>query len=226
MASNRIIKPQTSPVYSSRASSTTLLDDHRFRALLSNEDWGRLPLAVWRRFSKRLADGATVVYVGEIDEVDVSRAGWWLAQAARAIGAPLPLVYERGAPMIVTVTEDAACGGQTWTRICARACGFPQVIHSCKRFEGPTGLEEYVGYGISMALTISVVDAAMCFSSAGYSFQLGRLRLPLPQWLTPGDLTVTHRDLGQGRFRFTLDLVHPRFGRLIHQSAVFREAVS
>ena len=29
----------------------------RFRALLSDEDWGRLPLATWRRFSKRVADG-------------------------------------------------------------------------------------------------------------------------------------------------------------------------
>ena len=45
-----------------------LLDDQRFRALLSDEDWGRLPLAIWRRFSKRLADGKTVVYVGEVEE--------------------------------------------------------------------------------------------------------------------------------------------------------------
>ena len=193
MASNRISRLQRSPLCSPPASR--LLDDHRFRALLSDEDWGRLPLAVWRRFSKRLADGATIIYVGEVDEVHVSRAGWWLAQAVRAVGAPLPLVYEVGAPMIVAVTEDAGCGGQnstgqnstgqtstgqTWTRICGRKSGFPQVIHSCKRFEGPTGLEEYIGFGVSMALTISVVDEAIRFSSAGYSFQLGRLQLPLP----------------------------------------------
>ncbi len=76
MTSNRILK---SPA--SSASSTKLLDDHRFRALLSDEDRGRLPLAVWRRFSKRLADGATIVYVGEVDDINCSRAGWWLAQA-------------------------------------------------------------------------------------------------------------------------------------------------
>ena len=29
-----------------------LIDDRRFRALLSDEDWGRLPLATWRRFSR------------------------------------------------------------------------------------------------------------------------------------------------------------------------------
>jgi len=231
MASNRIIKPSTSPssrspLSSAPPSSIRLLDDHRFRALLSDQDWGRLPLAVWRRFSKRLADGGTIIYVGEVDDVEVSRAGWWLAQAVRAIGGPLPLAYELGAPMMVAVTEDAGCGGQIWTRICARRTGFPQVIHSCKRFQGPTGLEENVGFGISMALTVSVADEAICFCSAGYAFQLGRLRLQLPRRLTPGEIAVTHRDLGEGRFRFTLDVVHPRFGRLIRQSAVFREAMS
>jgi len=219
MASTRTTTLPASP-------SSILLDDHRFRALLSDEDWGRLPLAIWRRFSKRFADGETVVYVGEIDEASFSRTGWWLAQLARLIGGPLPTGAETKVPMIVTVTEDAASGGQIWTRICARSHGFPQVIHSSKRFAGPTGLEEYVGYGVSMALVISVEHEALLFRSVGYSLQIGGLRLPLPAWLTPGDLTVTHSDLGGGTFRFTLDIVHPRFGRLIRQSAVFREAAS
>ena len=219
MASSRISRLTAPP-------SSILLDDHRFRALLSDEDWGRLPLAIWRRFSKRFADGETVVYVGEVDEASFSRTGWWLAQLARLIGGPLPTGAETKVPMIVTVTEDAKTGGQIWTRICARSNGFPQVIHSSKRFAGPTGLEEYVGHGVAMALLISVEHESLLFRSVGYSFRIGRLRLPLPAWLTPGDLTVTHSDLGGGAFRFTLDIVHPRLGRLIRQSAVFREATS
>lgn len=203
-----------------------LLDDRRFRALLSDEDWGRLPLATWRRFSKRVADGDSVVYVGVVDEVAFSDIGWWLAQLVRLIGGPLPTGRDTGVPMIVTVTEDGASGGQTLTRICARKRGFPQVIHSAKRFAGPTGLEEYVGFGLSMALRIAVEDQVLTFRSAAYGLQLGSLWIPLPRWLTPGDLTVTHRDLGEGAFRFTLDLSHPRYGALIHQSATFREAVS
>lgn len=78
MASARISTLKTAP-----ASDTKLLDDHRFRALLSDEDWGRLPVAIWRRFSKRFEDGNTVVYVGEVEEASCSRIGWWLAQAAR-----------------------------------------------------------------------------------------------------------------------------------------------
>ncbi|WP_439403260.1 DUF4166 domain-containing protein [Bradyrhizobium sp. DASA03068] len=210
----------------STSAHTRLLDDRRFRALLSDEDWGRLPLATWRRFSKRVADGDSVVYVGVVDELAFSDVGWWFAQAARLIGGPLPTGRDIGVPMIVTVTEDGATGGQTWTRICARKRGFPQVIHSAKRFAGPTGLEEYVGFGVSMALRIAVEDQVLIFRSAGYGLQLGRLWLPLPRWLTPGELIVTHRDLGEGAFRFTLDVTHPRHGALIHQSVLFREAVS
>src|SRR5437762_486878 len=221
MASTRLPGFPVSP-----ASNTILLDDRRFHDLLPDEEWGRLPLAIWRRFSKRFADGETVVYVGTVEEASFSRAGWWLAQLARLIGGPLPTGAETGGPMVVTVTEDAASGGQIWTRLCARSSGFPQVIHSAKRFAGPTGLEEYVGCGISMALNISVEHEALVFRSAGYAIEIGPLRLALPEWLTPGAMTVTHVDLGSGEFRFTLDVVHPRFGTLIRQSAVFREVLS
>ena len=210
----------------SQAPPAKLLDDSRFRALLSDDDWGRLPVATWRRFSTRRADGGTIVYVGEVDDARVSRIGWWLVQLARLIGGPLPTGAETGVPMIVTVTENDASAGQIWTRICARRHGFPQVIHSSKRFAGPTGLEEYVGFGVSMALRVSVENEALLFRSAGYCLQLGPFRLALPVWLTPGDLTVTHSDLGCGTFRFALEIVHRRFGMLLRQSAVFREASS
>ena len=119
MASTRLPRLPATP-----ASNTVLLDDRRFHDLLPDEEWGRLPLAIWRRFSKRFADGETVVYVGTVEEASFSRAGWWLAQLARLIGGPLPTGAETGVPMVVTVTEDAASGGQIWTRICARTCGW------------------------------------------------------------------------------------------------------
>jgi Domain of unknown function (DUF4166) len=202
------------------------LGDVRFRALLADDDWKQLPRATRRRFSKRLADGNTAIYVGEVVDIRFSRIGWWLAQIARLIGGPLPTGRDVGVPSIVTVTEDAATGGQIWTRTYASRKGFPQVIHSSKRFAGPTGLEEYVGYGVGMALRILVEGQTLLFTSAGYFLQVGRLRLSLPAFLTPGVLTVTHSDLGTGEFQFTLEIVHPRFGELIRQSAVFREAIS
>jgi Domain of unknown function (DUF4166) len=204
------------------------LGDLRFRALLSDRDWEALPLAIRRRFSRRLGDGGTIVYAGTVIETRMSRAGWWLAQAIRPIGGPLPVSRDRDVPAVVAVTEDMAGGGQgggqVWTRLYARRAGFPQIVHSAKRFAGPTGLEEYVGYGVGMALSVHVVDRALVFRSAGYFLQILGRRFVLPAWLGPGALTVTHGERHDGWFSFTLDLTHSRFGALIRQTAIFREA--
>jgi hypothetical protein len=207
------------------------LGDLRFRALVPAADWGRLPLPIRRRFSKRLADGETAVYVGQVLETHLSRAGWLLAQLLRLIGAPLPTAPDAHfpgvhVPSVVTVTEETATGGQIWTRLYARRRSFPQVIHSSKRFAGRTGLEEYVGYGIGMALTVAVEAGALVFRSDGYFIEILTHRFFLPPWATPGALSVTHAEIGDGRFLFTLEIVHPRFGRIIRQSAAFRECQS
>jgi hypothetical protein len=200
------------------------IGDLRFRELLSAEEWVALPYPVRRRFSERVADGKTVLYVGEVVECRLSVAGWLFAQAARLCGGPLPQFHETHVPAVVTVTEDAASKGQIWTRMYTRRNGFPQVIHSSKQFSGPTGLEEYVGCGVGMALTVHVEDRALKFRSAGYFVRVGDGRIPLPGWMTPGALTVTHQEIGGAKFQFSLDVVHPLFGAIIHQAAIFREA--
>lgn len=203
----------------------TPLADMRFRALLGADNWARLPLAVRARFSKRLEGTVSVTYVGEVVECRMSRLGWLLAQALRVIGAPLPLSRDTFVPAVVTVTEDEAGGGQYWTRHYGRHNGFPQVIHSAKRFAGKTGLQEYVGGGVGVALTLKVEGEALFFISDRYFLQIGHWQLRLPRWLTPGTLRVGHIDCDGGMFAFTLALDHPLFGTLIRQTAMFRDAV-
>jgi Domain of unknown function (DUF4166) len=205
-----------------------VLGDPRFLALLGRAAWRELPEAIRRRFSKRLAGGRTVVYTGRIVETAMTRTGMALAQMARLIGGPLPTSRDIDVPSVVTVTEDMRTGGQIWTRLYARRSAFPQVIHSSKRFDGPTGLEEHVGWGIGMTLVVSATSNALTFQSERYFIDVGpawaRRRIYLARWLSPGALTVSHTELDFRRFAFTLDIVHPRFGHLIHQRAVFEEA--
>jgi Domain of unknown function (DUF4166) len=207
-----------------RPPSDRSLGDLRFRALLSNEDWASLPLPVRQRFSKRLADGRTIVYTGKVVETRMSGAGWCLAQLARLFGGPLPTSREANVPAVVIVTEDIATGGQIWTRLYARRNGFPQIIHSSKRFAGSTGIEEYLGHGFGMALRIGVCDRALVFRSDSYFLKVFGRRFRLPALLSPGMMTVTHTEHGGGRFEFTLEVNHPRFGLLIRQSALFQES--
>jgi len=200
------------------------LADSRFRDLLGEEAWASLPTAVRRRFGKRLTGGASVVYQGEVVSMRMNLLGFLLAQAARLVGGPLPFdsssVHQ---PAIVSVTEDIAGCGQFWIRQYGRASGFPQVVHSSKRFSGPTGIEEYIGSSIGMALSVHADEDSLYFESDHYFLQIKGWKLRLPRWLRPGALKITHRDLGRGEFLFSLNLKSRLLGELVHQDALFHD---
>ncbi|MDY7098856.1 MAG: DUF4166 domain-containing protein [Pseudomonadota bacterium] len=197
--------------------------DPRFRRLIG-AGWSSLPEPVRRRFSKRVVDDRVVIYRGVIREARFSIAGWLFAQACRIVGAPLPLGREKGLPAAVSVMEDREGRGQFWTRTYARKRGFPQVIHSAKRFAGPTGLEERIGFGIGMALKVSAIDDGIEFRSDHYFIAVAGRRLRLPDWMTPGETVVKHCHVDDDSFVFSLQLKHRWLGELVYQEGLFHDA--
>ena len=99
-----------------------------------------------RRFTKRLSGprGGAVPWTGV--EMQLSCIGWAFAQSCRLFGAPCRSIPSR-VVALVSVSEDSRSGGQCWTRIYSRPGQFPQVIHSAKRFAGPTGSTNILGAG-------------------------------------------------------------------------------
>lgn len=197
--------------------------DLRFRTLIGEEAWGELPPAVCARFSKFIGPETRIVYSGNVVETDLSRLGWLLAVLAHVIGSPLPRTNGATGEAVVAVASDGR-GGQSWRRTYTDPVRGRQTITSAKRFRGPTGLEEYVGGGIGMALRLSVENGALVFRSDHYFLEVGPLRLKLPGFLAPGRMEICHRDEGNGRFSFSLELRHPWVGRLLYQLAVFADS--
>lgn len=211
------VVPRTQPL---------IADEPRFRALLHPADWAALPPPIRRRFSVKLEHAQTIVYVGEVAQTRMTLAGRCFGWLGRLIGAPLPLAPGGRTAAAVMITEDETLGGQLWTRIYARPGRFAQVIHSAKRFAGATGLEECVGAGVGMRLTLHVEHRALVFRSAGYFLKLGSQRVALPGWLMPGRMEIVHREERGGHFSFTLTVTHPLFGEMIRQVAFFNDPPS
>jgi hypothetical protein len=190
--------------------------------LLGEESWQRLPPAVRQRFGRDLAPGESMMYHGEVASTERTRAGWLWVQLLRVIGAPLPVEKLAFAPSTVVVTA-VSVHTQCWTRIYHGSRQLPQVIRSMKRFSGSTGLEECVGAGIGMALKVAVESQTLVFRSAGYHWRCSGMKLPLPQWLSPGCVEVRHREERGGSFSFVLTVVHPWYGQIFRQVAYFRD---
>lgn len=202
--------------------------DTRFQNLLPAADWDALPSAVRARFSAKPKVGASAIFRGRTTSLRMNAAGRLFALLARVIGAPLPIDdHSDQCDAIVAVTDAPREQGQVWTRLYARRDGFPQAIHSMKKFAGPTGLEEHVVegrfFGAGMTLTLSVAGAALFFTSTRYFVRLFGWRFSLPKALAPGAMVIGHHDLGEGRFLFTLTLRHPALGLMIEQETVFED---
>lgn len=214
----------TLPARAHKAYGNLGLGDLRFRQLLDAQAWAKLPHAIRHRFSRRLGPRESVVYPGVMKTTRLSLIGRTLAGLLRLCGSPLPLATSSGGEVaVVTVTETSDGKGQYWTRQYNRRGNFPQIIQSRKCFSGPTGLEELVDGGLGMTLQLRADTTSLTFHSHRYFFTLFGLRVYLPHCLTPGALVVGHRDVGAREFEFTLDLVHPLFGELVHQRAQFAD---
>jgi hypothetical protein len=155
----------------------------------------------------------------------MSRCGRILAQLCRLIGAPLPLSRDAFVPAVVSVTEDPAGGGQFWTRLYGRRRGFPQVIHSAKRFcrpDRPRGI--YRPAESASRFGSRWKEGALHFLSDHYFVSaLGAPAAPAALALAGTDAGQPYR-LRPRQLRLRApSLDHPGLGELICQTAMFEE---
>lgn len=182
-------------------------------ALLGAEAWQRLPSAVRRRFAAGHPDTR---YRGRMS-LRCSPLGRLLAGLAWPLKSPLVPHNLDDVAAEVQVRDDGR-GGVVWTRRLGA-----QTVCSVKSAHPDGGVLERTRGGLAMALDVFEDDGALVFQSRHYAWCWGPFSLRLPDALSPGTCRVEHRDLGQGRFRFTLSMTHPRWGETFHQSGVFAD---
>jgi len=117
--------------------------------------------------------------------------------------------------------------GVIWQRNFLRPDNAPLRIESVKQLGDDGNLMECIRPGllggIGMGLRVFEENGALNFASTHYFVAWGKVRLPIPIWLTPGHTLVEHIDEGNGNFRFRLTMTHPWFGRTIYQDGVFAD---
>ena len=206
------------PTLPSQTDARRILD---LATLVGAAGWARLPAAVRCRFG---VDHGAATYVGRM-ELRCTPMGRVFAVLSRLLGSPLSAVTSTAVPTTVRVFDDG-CGGMVWERRFHTAGErVPHVVRSTKQLGADGGLLERTDGGLSMALGVFEERGALVFESRRFTLILGRLRLPVPALLTPGTCRVTHTDLGDGLFRFDLDMIHPMWGHTFHQSGVFADPV-
>jgi hypothetical protein len=199
--------------------------DDSYREILGAESWNRLKPEVRQRFSAKPKRGKAIRYVGTMQRVELSWAGWFFAQVCRLIGTPLAPWRGTDVPMTIELSPDEALHGVAWKR-CYQfppTKSFTVRSTKCKGKDGE--FIEHIGRGFSMRLRLSERKGSLIFTSVAYEVAILNRVLCIPTLLTPGTTTVTHEQLTGNRFRFTLSVNHPLLGRTIYQDGEFYSVV-
>lgn len=189
------------------------------RRLIGETAWSSLPAMARARFASH---APSAEYQGTFDEIHASFAGKLLATCCRLLGTPVAPFTGTNVPATVNVfaTPD---GGTAWQRIYSFAGREPCVVESIKRLSREGTLVEALPAGLRMGLDVYVRDGVLHFVSNAYYFEIGGLRIRLPDWLPPGITHVEHIDLGDGSFRFTMSVRHRWLGQVFWQSGRFHD---
>jgi hypothetical protein len=195
-----------------------------FKSLLDNAGWLRLRPDIRRRFSAPPDAGREIRYSGVMQAVEASLAGRILVQLCRVFGTPFAPFRGRNVPVDIVLRSREGDGAIQWEREYRFHDRTPIKVSSFKTKSAEGDLREWVDGGFGMSLDVYEEDEALHFRSRRYFWRHGRLQIALPAFLTPGTVHVVHEDIGGGRFRFVMTVVHGLFGQLFFQTGEFSPA--
>ncbi len=191
-----------------------------YQRLMGLDEWARLHPAIQKRFSTQL--NQKVVYKGIMKEVYLSSAGKLLAQCCRLIGNPLALYSAKSVPVEVRVYPNEKLNGMTWDRFYQYENHAVNRVKSTKCKMKNDQLVEMVGFGFGMELEVFEENHKIVFESHRFFWNIGKISLSIPDWLSPGKTIVSQRALDNEQFEFKLDVTHSLLGKVFKQSGIFK----
>lgn len=88
-------------------------------------------------------------------------------------------------------------------------------------YVGGDEIIEYVKYGMGIRMQMSVENGALVFTSAGYVWDTGIVRIPIPTWAILGDARIVERAISEQELYLEFTMVHPLFGKTFGYSGAF-----
>lgn len=185
--------------------------DNIMQAILG-DSWQRLPPALQAHYR----DGLSVEQ-GRMD-IEYPRFMQPLLSVLRLCGA---LVDRRGRNLETVVEKRLTGERQHWQRSIRYADGSMRRFDSYWIAAGKGQLIEFVNPLLGLQMAPRVEDGRLHYEGVRFVFKLGKLLLPIPEWLALGHTTIVEEALDAQRYRMDFRLRHPLLGQIFRYSGVF-----
>ncbi len=176
------------------------------------EDWDKLPPALQAhyRFGKTIDNGGM--------DIEYPRFMQPYLSVLHLMGA----LINRGGQQVPTVVEKSVVGErQYWRRTITYPDGKAVYFNSFWVSAGGNQMIEFVNPVLGLQMAVHVDDGKLHYQGVRFVAKLGRLLLPIPEWLVLGHTTITENAIDATHFAMDFRLTHPVFGQVFRYAGTF-----
>jgi hypothetical protein len=177
------------------------------------DDWAQLPEALKSHY--QLDDNVDIGWLS----VEYPKLAQWYLDLLHAMGA---LLNRRGEAMSAQVRKRMQGETQYWWRRIVTGEGREVRFASRWQYVGDNELIEYVNRLLGLRMAVRLDRGVLHYSGVHIVLKVGRMTLPIPEWLALGHTTIEETALDAASFRMDFRLRHPWFGQLYRYHGVFR----
>ncbi len=138
----------------------------------------------------------------------------------RFIGA---LVNRRGQNLKTTVSKTMKGNKQYWHRVITFPDG-KKIIFNSVFVADKDGFIEYINAFLGLKMTAFVEDNKLRYESRGYVLKLGKIKIPIPEWLALGHASIIESEYKQGdgqTFSMDFRIKHFLLGEVFCYKGIF-----
>lgn len=136
----------------------------------------------------------------------------------RLFGALVNRAEQRVATRVI---KEEQKGQSFWRRTMTFSDGRQIKFNSRWVYAGGNEVLEYVNPWMALRMSMEVKNGELYYEGLNLIIQLGRLRIPVPEWLVLGHTSIRETALENRRFAMDFRMTHPWFGEVFRYAGEF-----
>ena len=132
------------------------------------------------------------------------------------------LINRRGEKVPTTVDKHMQGDIQYWKRSIRFSQDKIILFKSFWVYAGSNELIEYVNPFIGLRMSVHIENNELHYEGRNIVVKLGKLLLPIPEWLVLGHTNIIETAINESEFRMDFKLKHPILGTIFRYSGEFK----
>ena len=177
------------------------------------DQWQQLPPALQAHYQSNANS--------DIGEMDIEYPVYMQPYLSllRLFGA---LINRRGKNIPTTVEKHMKGDIQYWKRTVHFTQDKIIIFSSFWVHDGSNELIEYVNPFLGLRMSVHIENNELHYEGRNFVVKLGKLLIPIPEWLVLGHTTIRETALNNDEFKMDFKLRHPIFGTIFRYSGKFK----